>query len=396
VRKPRVRSGFDVLAEQGFARLLGRRVGLIANPTSVDRSLRHAVQQLTAAPGVHLAALFGPEHGLDSDAQDMIAVGSARDGSTGLPVHSLYGPDPSSLVPSAEQLAGIDVLVFDLQDVGSRYYTFGATMLYAMEAAAQQGLSFVVLDRPNPLGGAVVSGPTIQPGYESFVGPHPLPIRHGMTLGELARLFRRERGIDVDLDVVPCEGWRRSMTWEETGLCWVSPSPNMPTIETARVYPGGCLVEGTNLSEGRGTTRPFELWGAPWIDAAEMVSRLGAVPGALLRACSFRPTFHKHAGTLCRGIQPHVIDEDTFEPIALYADFLAEAYRQGAGRFAWRTEAYEFVTEPIAIDLLFGSSRERSLIEAGWSRHDRDAAHASWAAESADFARRRAEFLLYD
>jgi uncharacterized protein YbbC (DUF1343 family) len=396
VRTPRVATGLDVLAARDFAPLKGRRVGLIANPSSVDRRMRHAACLLRDAPDVELTALFGPEHGLDADAQDMIAVDEARDHATGLPVHSLYGSDPSSLAPTAAMLDGLDALVFDLQDVGSRYYTFAATMLYALEAAARSGLAFFVLDRPNPLGGTTVAGPTIQPGFESFIGPHPLPIRHGMTVGELARLFCEERRIDLDLTVLPCEGWRRSMAWEETGLVWVAPSPNMPTVETARVYPGGCLIEGTNLSEGRGTTHPFEWWGAPWLDPAEMTRRVGEVPGAYLRPCAFRPVFHKHAGKLCRGLQPHVIDDQTFEPILLYVEFLAEARRQGGERFAWRTEPYEFIEDPIAIDLLFGSSRERTLIDSGWGHAERDGLRAAWAAESAAFASRREPFLLYE
>ena len=212
----------------------------------------HLADHLRAAPDVTLAALFGPEHGIRADAQDMIGVRSGLDPRTGVPVHTLYGPDLESLRPRKEQLNGLDALIFDVQDVGTRYYTFVATMFYAMAVAAEVGLRFVVLDRPNPIGGEIVEGPTILPGYHSFVGPHPVAIRHGMTVGELAKLFLEERSLDLDLMVIPCRGWERSMDWSQTGLNWVLPSPNMPTPDTAVIYPGGCLIEGTNFSEGEG------------------------------------------------------------------------------------------------------------------------------------------------
>jgi uncharacterized protein YbbC (DUF1343 family) len=388
----RVATGLDVLVAEGFASLRGRKVGAIANPTSVDARLRHLADLLHAAPGVALVALFGPEHGVRADAQDMIGVGPSVDSRTGVPVHSLYGSDLASLRPLPGQLDGLNTLVFDVQDVGSRYYTFAATMLYAMEAAAGRGIEFVVLDRPNPIGGVLVEGPTIRAGYGSFVGPHPAPNRHGLTVGELARMFRAERRIDVDLRVIPCRGWARAMSWHETGLPWVMPSPNMPTPETALVYPGGCLIEGTNLSEGRGTTRPFELWGAPWIDP---YLPLGGTPpeGVMLRPCAFRPMFHKHAAQACLGLQPHVTDPSTFRPLMLYTRLLAWARAQDPDRFQWRTEAYEFISEPVAIDLLYGSSREREFIESGSS--DWGDLQALWAADEAEFRGRRAEFLLY-
>jgi uncharacterized protein YbbC (DUF1343 family) len=392
----RVRTGLDVLAPEGFRALWGRRLGVIANPASVDSRMRHLVELLRVPPRIDLRALFGPEHGLDATAQDMIGVGPSRDGGTGLPVYSLYGDDPASLRPTSEQLDGLDCLVFDLQDVGSRYYTFAATMLYAMEAAAPRGIAFLVLDRPNPLGGEIVAGPTIRPGFESFVGAHPVPIRHGLTIGELATLYRAERRIDIDLTVIRCEGLTRAMLWSETGLHWVAPSPNMPTPETAQVYPGGCLVEGTNLSEGRGTTRPFEWWGAPWLDGREIALWLPKAPGVMLRPCSFRPNFHKHAGQTCRGVQPHVTDPASFDPILLYTDLIAEARRQAPEPFAWRTEPYEFVAQPVAVDLLFGSSRERAAIEEGWGPDQREGIRIDWAAESAEFRERRRPFFLYD
>jgi uncharacterized protein YbbC (DUF1343 family) len=392
----RVGTGLDVLAADRFEPLRGRRAGVIANPASVNRRMRHLIEQLRVSPGIELRALFGPEHGLDAAAQDMIGVGSSRDASTDLPIYSLYGDNVASLRPTPEQLDGLDCLVFDLQDVGSRYYTFAATMLYAMEAAVPLGLSFIVLDRPNPLGGETVSGPTIRPGYESFVGAHPVPIRHGMTVGELAGLYRAERNIDIDLTVIPCEGLSRSMLWRDTGLHWVAPSPNMPTPETAQVYPGGCLIEGTNLSEGRGTTHPFEWWGAPWLDARAIADWVPEAPGVLLRPCAFRPNFHKHAGQTCRGVQPHVTDPAAFDPLLLYTDFIAEARHQAPEPFTWRIEPYELVSHPIAIDLLYGSSRERAAIEEGWGPDEREGVQRDWAAESREFLERRRPFLLYD
>lgn len=393
----RVATGLDVLAGDDFRLLRGQRIGAIANPTAVDARMRHLADLLHAAAGVDLVALFGPEHGVRADAQDMVGVGAQRDLRTGVPVHSLYGADVASLSPSAEQLEGLDCLVFDVQDVGSRYYTFQATMLYAMQAAAAAGLRFVVLDRPNPLGGLAVQGPSVQHGFESFVGAHPIATRHGLTVGELARLYRAELALDLELDVVACRGWLRSMLWEDTGLPWVLPSPNMPTAETALVYPGGCLVEGTNLSEGRGTTRPFQLWGAPWLDPSRLVERAGPVRGALLRPCAFRPTFHKHAGQVSHGVEPHVIDPAAFDSLAFFTLMIGLAREQAVDRFAWRTEPYEFVREPIAIDLLYGSERERAALEAsaGCVRETVAALSETWQEEAKAFRVRRLPYLLY-
>src|SRR5439155_9490142 len=274
-------------------------------------------------PQVKVAALFGPEHGFLGQAQDLIGV---RDAAHSSPrVYSLYGDTFDSLRPAAEQLQGLDALVIDLQDIGSRYYTFQATMLLCLEAASQHKLLTVVLDRPNPLGGERVEGPTLRPGFESFVGIHPLATRHGMTIGELARLYKAERRLTGELLVVPCQGWSRSMYFDETGLPWVLPSPNMPTLETAIVYPGQCLLEGTNLSEGRGTTRPFELCGAPRIDARKLAGRLNdeKLPGVVFRPVRFQPTFHKFAGQPCGGVQLHVTDRAGFQPVQTSLTLLA-------------------------------------------------------------------------
>jgi uncharacterized protein YbbC (DUF1343 family) len=389
-----VRSGLDVLAAERARRLRGRRVGLVCNPTAVTARLVHAADLLHAAPGVELAALFGPEHGVRGDAQYMAAVGGERDPATGVPVHSLYGETAASLRPTATQLEGLDALVFDIQDVGARYYTYQATMMLCMEAAAEARVPFVVLDRPNPVGGLLVEGPALRPGFESFCGLHDLAVRHGMTVGELALLFRAERTLDVDLEIVPCEGWRRAQRFRDTGLPWVFPSPNMPTPETALVYPGMCLLEGTNLSEGRGTTRPFELFGAPWLDAARLAAALARerLPGVLFRPASFVPTWDKHAGSRCHGVELLVTDADAFRPFRAGLACVLHARAQDPGRFAWRTERYEFVDGVLAFDLLCGSAREREAIEAGATLRELSRA---FAPEERAFGRRRAAYLRY-
>jgi uncharacterized protein YbbC (DUF1343 family) len=387
-----VRTGLDVLRASGWRPLRGRRVGLVCHPASVDSQLRHATELFAAAPNVQLVALFGPEHGFLGVAQDLIGVGDATAGA--LRVHSLYGASVESLRPTAEQLRGLDALVIDLQDIGSRYYTFQATMLYCLEAAAENKLAIFVLDRPNPLGGVEVEGPALKPGFESFVGPHPIATRHGLTIGELARLYRAELKLDVELEVISCAGWRREMAFEQTGLPWVLPSPNMPTVDTAVVYPGQCLIEGTNLSEGRGTTRPFELSGAPRIDPRALAARLDAdkLPGVQFRPTWFRPTFQKFAGQDCGGVQFHVTDRGAFRPVRTGLAVLAAMRELSGTRFAWRTEEYEFVTDRPAIDLLFGSDRERLALEAGkpWPE-----IAAAWEPEEAAFRERRQQYLIY-
>jgi uncharacterized protein YbbC (DUF1343 family) len=385
-----VRSGLERLLEDPTP-LRGLRVGLLANATAVTRELRHAALALQAAPGFRLAALFGPEHGVWGDAQDLIEVGDSRDPATGLRVYSLYG---RTRTPSAAMLAGLDALVFDIQDVGSRYYTFIYTMLHALEACARQRLRLLVLDRPNPLGGEGLEGNVLDPRYRSFVGLHPLPARHGMTVGELALMFHAELRLDVDLVVVPLRGWRRAMHFEDTGLPWVMPSPNMPSVDTAFVYPGGCLVEGTNLSEGRGTTRPFELVGAPWLDPWRLARDLAreGLPGAAFRPAFFRPTFQKHAGRLCGGVQVHVTDRRTFPAFLAYLLLIHHARRQDPRRFAWRRPPYEYERVKLPFDILCGTDRIRRSIETGTSPRR---LAAGWKRELAAFRRRRSKYLLY-
>jgi len=392
-----VRTGLDILVAEHFKRLQGLRVGLVAHPASVDASLRHAADLLQAAPGVTLSAVFGPEHGWLGQAQDLEPVNekSGKREITGPRVISLYGETVASLRPTAEQLSGLDVLVIDLQDIGARYYTFQATMLYCLEAAQAIGLRVMILDRPNPIGGVAVEGPKLRPGFESFVGPYDIATRHGMTLGELARFYQSVKKLDPALiEVVTCEGWRRGMYFEAAGLPWVLPSPNMPTVDTAVVYPGQCLVEGTNLSEGRGTTRPFELCGAPWLESASLAGRFNAegLPGIIFRPAWLQPTFQKHAGKSCGAVQMHVTDRNVFQPVRASLMMVAVMRELSGAHFKWRTETYEFVSDPIAIDLLFGSDRERLALEAGQNWRDLAAA---WQPEEAEFEQLRAPFLIY-
>jgi uncharacterized protein YbbC (DUF1343 family) len=325
----------------------------------------------------------------------MAAVEDEQDRRTGTPVHSLYGSSAETLRPDDRKLRGLDALVFDIQDVGARYYTYQATMLYCMEAAARAKLAFFVLDRPNPVGGRAVEGPALRPGFESFCGVHDVAVRHGLTVGELAGMYREERGFDLALTVIPCRGLRREMHQRDTGLPWVIPSPNMPTPETALVYPGMCLLEGTNLSEGRGTTRPFELFGAPWLDAGVLAEALAAerLPGVRFRPAGFVPTWDKHAGHRCHGVEVVVVDRETFRPFRTGVACVAAARAQDPGRFRWRTEPYEFVKQMPAFDLLCGSAREREALERGqgW----RDLASA-WGREERAFAKRRARHLRYE
>jgi uncharacterized protein YbbC (DUF1343 family) len=369
-----------------------RRVGLVAHQASVDGRLRHAATLLARVPRARLVRLFAPEHGLWGAAQDHAHIDATRDPATGLGVHSLYG---SRREPTAEMLRGLDVLVIDLQDVGARYYTFVWTAALAMRACARAGVSVIVLDRPNPLGGELVEGNIPDPAFASFVGLHPLPARHGMTIGELARYLNAEHELGCELTVVPMRGWRRRMTWEETGRPWVAPSPNMPTTDTARVYPGGCLFEGTNLSEGRGTTRPFEWVGAPYLDPHRFADTLDAerLPGVGFRPVRFLPTFHKWAGRLCGGVQIHVTNRARFKPFVTGLTVVAAARRLGRDRFAWRRPPYEFEQRKLPIDILCGTDTIRRALERARPLAQLE---RSWRGDLTGWKRRRAAYLLYD
>lgn len=372
--------GIDVLLQDPSV-LIGKRVGIITNPTGINKDFRSSVDLLYEHPDIDLKAIFGPEHGFRGAAQARI-LGHEIDPITGLPVFSLYG---ETLKPTAEMLEGLDVIVFDIQDVGVHFYTYISTMAYAMQAAAEHGLEFVVLDRPNPINGIAVEGPVIKEGYTSFVGVYPMTIRHGMTVGELATFFNEEFKIGVKLTVIKMEGWKRNMWYDETGLkTWVMPSPNMPTLDTATVYPGTCLVEGTNLSEGRGTTRPFELIGAPFINSYEFANFLNNqnLPGVVFRPASFTPTTSKFKGELCNGVQVHVIDRNQFESVRTGIEILVAAQKLYPENFKMTTY----------LDSLTGDPAVRLGIENGASAK---VIVESWKEEIESFKQTREKYLMY-
>jgi len=387
----KVRFGIDVLLESPWP-VVGRRIGLITNGSGMTSAGVPTWKALRASPNVRLVRLFGPEHGLEGGAVYMEAVGSSIHPPSGLPVVSLYGATAEDLKPRREDFADLEAIVFDVADVGSRYYTYIWTMLLAMEACAGSRLRFVVCDRPNPIGGAVEGAPQ-STGYLTFVGLHPIPARHGMTAGELARLFVAERRLDLDLVVCPASGWAREMPYAETGLPWVAPSPNMPTTDTALVYPGMCLLEGTNLSEGRGTTRPFEVFGAPWLEPIAVADALNALalPGVQFLPARFRPMFDKHSGQSCGGAQMHLTDRSAFRPFQTGLRIIETLRRLGPIDFRWRTERYEYDDRP-AIDLLTGSERFREIVERNGNLRA-EIAHHFDAAQP--FFVRRGPFLLY-
>jgi uncharacterized protein YbbC (DUF1343 family) len=387
----RVETGLDVLRRRPSL-LRGLRIGIVAHQASVTRDYAHVVQALQGVAEVTVARLFAPEHGLWGAAQDHAGIPSTRDQATGLRVWSLYGPRRA---PAPRLLRDLDALVVDLQDVGARYYTFVWTMALAMRECARAGVRVIVLDRPNPLGGERSEGNLPDPSFASFVGLFPLPARHGLTIGELARYLDAEHGLGARPTVVPMAGWRRAMGWEESGVPWVPPSPNMPTPDTARVYPGGCLLEGTNLSEGRGTTRPFEWIGAPYLDPHRYAGALNALglPGVHFRPARFRPTFHKWAGRLCGGVQVHVTDRRAFKPFLTGLAEIAMARRLEPRAFRWKAPPYEFERRRLPIDILCGTDAIRRGLER---RAPLDELEAGWRADLARWARRRRPYLLYD
>jgi uncharacterized protein YbbC (DUF1343 family) len=388
-----MRLGLDRLLDGPDQRLIaGQRVGLVCNPASIDARFRHAVDRLAAASDWTLGAIFGPQHGFRSDLQEnMIESPHAADDKRRVPIYSLYS---ETREPTREMVADLDVLVIDLQDVGTRIYTYIYTMANCLRAARRHGIRVVVCDRPNPIGGDQIEGATLDPAYASFVGQFPIPMRHGMTIGELARLFNDHFGLAAAVDVVPMEGWQRSMYFDDTGLPWVLPSPNIPTLDTAIVYPGAVLFEGTIISEGRGTTRPFELIGAPWIDGERLADEMNAkrLPGAQFRPIVFEPTFHKHAKETCGGCQVHVTDRRSFAPVRAGVELIAALRRQAPDRFAWRNPPYEYEHDKWPIDILYGSDRLRTTIDAGG---DPGVLAAEWRRDEDAFRALRQPFLLY-
>ena len=389
----RVELGIERLLGDESGLVSGARVGVVVHPASVLPDLRHTVDALAADRRFELVSLFGPQHGARGEKQDnMIESGFYCDPDTGLPVHSLYG---STRRPEQGMLEDLDVLVYDLQDVGTRVYTFIHTMAYCMQACAQYRKRLVIADRPNPIGGVAVEGDLLDPAYSSFVGLYPIPMRHGMTVGELARLINTEFDIGCDLAVVPMRGWRRSMWYDQTGLPWVQPSPNLPTLESAAVYPGMVLVEGTTLSEGRGTTRPFEYVGAPFICPGELASRLNSfgLPGVFFRPAYFEPTFQKWAGTMCGGVQLHVLNRHSFEPYLTGIAVITSVKSLYPDSFAWRQPPYEYEHEKLPIEILCGGRSIPDLIERGAAPAE---VRESWGDDVASFRKLQAPCLLYD
>lgn len=385
-------SGLEVFINDPPAWVKGARLGLLSHPAAVAANLESARELIARRFPDQLQVLFSPQHGLLGEKQDnMISSPDFLDPLLQLPVISLYGP---RMTPPPDSLEKIDAVLVDLQDVGTRVYTFAATVAKVMEAAAAAGVKVAVLDRPNPIGGTQVEGNMLRPEWASFVGPHPLPMRHGFSLGELAAYYNATQKLGCDLEVIPARGWRRGDYFEATGLPWVLPSPNLPTLESAIVYPGQVLLEGTNLSEGRGTTRPFELWGAPFLEPARIKARLAEIPlsGVIFREASFEPTFHKWAGALCRGFQLHVTDRLTYKPYFTTLALLGVIRELYPEDFAWRQPPYEYETERLPIDLLTGDAAIRERLDKRMSVINLE---ADWQGELAEFGDARREFLIY-
>ena len=385
--------GSTRLLESGTLR--GKRVGLVSNPASVDHRLRHIVDLMLADSRIDVVALFGPQHGFRSDVQDNMIETPHTEFEAGarkrVPLYSLYS---DTREPTADMLADVDTLVIDLQDIGTRIYTYMYTMANCMRAARKRGIKVIVCDRPNPIGGVEVEGITLEPGNESFVGQFPIPTRHGMTIGELARLFNEHFAIGADLEISPMSGWKRQMYWDETHLPWVMPSPNIPTLDSALAFPGTVQIEGTNASEGRGTTRPFELVGAPWIQAEAFAAALNKreLPGVYFRPVVFEPTFQKHARVACGGCQIHVVDRHAFKPVLCGLTIIEQMRAADPGAFAWKRPPYEYEHDKEPIDVIAGSPSFRQSIDAG-ERAEHIAAR--WASSVQDFRKLQKAFLLY-
>ena len=385
-------TGLDLLDKLWPKTLRGARVGLVAHPASITRKLEHAVHVFRRSKKLRLAALFGPQHGIHGQTQDnMVEWEGFLDPATGLPVYSLYG---NVRKPTPEMLAEIDVLAFDVQDVGSRYYTFIWSLERCMEACREAGKAVVVLDRPNPVNGRSTEGPVLDPAFASFVGLRPLPIRHGMTIGEIGGYLSETFHPSLDYHVIPLANWKRGLWFDHTRLPWVLPSPNMPTLDTALAYPGMCLLEGTNLSEGRGTTRPFEVFGAPFIHPETIVRVLKDyhLPGVLFRPLFFEPTFQKFAGIVCGGAQIHVTNRETFKPFKTGVAVLKAVHNTYPREFAWKPPPYEYEETKLPIDILAGTDRLRKEIEA-WA--PLDTMKQWWTEELKEFQKVRRKYLRY-
>ena len=381
--------GLEVFLESQLDLVAGKRVGLLACPSSTDPLLRSSIDRLYAHPAINLTALYGPEHGIRGEAQAGLKVATTTDPRTGLPVYSLYGEAQS---PSAASLAELDVIIIDLQDGGVRFYTYLATTLHVMRAAKASDIAVIVLDRPAPITATRIEGPILKRAYTSFVGPAPLPIRYGMTIGEVALLLNEEEQIHCDLYVVPLTGWSRAMWYDQTALPFIPSSPNLPTLDAMTLYPGTCLIEGTNLSEGRGTTRPFEYIGAPFIDAESLADTLNALElvGVRFRPVYIVPTFSKYQGEVCAGVHVYVSDRERFQPVSAMLHALHIISSLYPTHFAWRAPWAE--GGPMPIDLLWGSDSLRRHFDSDESL---DAFIASWQPDRDIFLRLRERYMLY-
>ena len=387
-----VRLGVEKLLKEKVELVSGARIGLICNQASVNHEYEHAADLFHQQAGIELKALFGPQHGIRGDVQDnMIETDHATDRKTGLPVYSLYS---ETREPTEAMLQDVDVLVFDMQDVGCRIYTFIYTMANCMRAARQFGKRVIVCDRPNPINGTQVAGNTLEPEFASFVGLFPIPTRHGMTPGELALLFNKNFNIQCELDVVTMDGWNRDSWHDETDAPWVLPSPNMPTVDAATVFPGTVHFEGTQMSEGRGTTRPFELIGAPYIDPDKYADHLNSLQfeGVRFRACAFQPTFQKHARVTCGGVQIHVTDRNVFEPVSVGVAMVKAAYDLYPNDFRWKEPPYEYVYDKNPFDVISGTDKIRKAFEQGIGLHE---LLSSWKQPLQEFHEIRRAHLLY-
>ena len=383
-----VLNGIDLLIRNPKA-LAGRKIGLVTNHSAVTRTLKSTVDAIAELPFVQIRALFAPEHGLQGSVQDGVPVVADTDLITALPVYSLYG---ATVKPTREQLQDLDLLIFDIQDVGCRYYTYATTLSYVMESAAEHGIEVWVLDRPNPLNGDTVEGPLLDAYTSSFVGRYPVPPRHGLTIGEFALWVQAEFIPKCNLRILRMRGWTRGMFWDQTGLTWVAPSPNLPTPGIAMLYPGLCLIEGTNLSEARGTTHPFETFGAPWLGANKLTKHLNGrgLRGVLFRQGSFVPTFSKFTGEACQAVQAHVINRHTFKAFETGLEIIAALIRLHPREFEFLASSWEANTPHF--DLLTGSSSFREGLLAGKTPANMA---SDWKKDERRFARRRSRFLLY-
>ncbi len=384
--------GIEKLCTERADLIKGRRVGLVCNQASVDHELRHSADVLKSVAGVNLTTLFGPQHGIRGDVQDnMVETPHTIDVETGLPVYSLYS---ETREPTEEMLKDVDVLVCDLQDVGCRIYTFVYTIANCMRVAARLGKRVLVCDRPNPIGGVEVEGNLLETGFESFVGQFSLPTRHGMTAGELSSMFNEHWGLGCELEVVAMDGWSRELWFDETDATWVMPSPNIPTLDSATIFPGTVHLEGTQVSEGRGTTRPFELVGAPYIEAGNFARKLESIglPGVRFRPTNFLPTFQKHAGVSCGGAQIHVLNRLELRPVITGLAVVKTCYDLYGEAFRWKEPPYEYVFDKNPFDVISGTDGLRISFESGDSLEDLE---NSWHSGLAEFKKAREKYLLY-